>query len=78
MKKMKYLQLNPVCNIFDEDKIWMRSAEPYLDFSNQIRWKPIYVPKKCYFKDMDITNIKDYGLDNFLNSVSKNSTQSER
>ena len=73
MKKMKYLQLNPVCNIFDEDKIWMRSAEPYLDIDRQIRWRPIYVPKKCYFKDTDMTNIEDYRLDKFLNTTSKSS-----
>ena len=70
---MEYIQLNPACNIFDEDKIWMRSAEAYLDFSNQIRFRTIYVPKKCYFKDMDMENIKDYRLDKFL----KSTTQSE-
>ena len=73
MKKMKYLQLNPVCNVFDEDKIWMRHHEPYLDFSNQIRWRTLYIPKKCYFPDMGITDIKDYGLDEFLNTASKSS-----
>ena len=78
MKQMKYIQLNPVCNIFDEKKIWMRSAEAYLDFSDQIRWKTIYVPKKCYFKDYNITDIKDYGLDKFLNATSKSSIYSKR
>lgn len=63
---MKYLQLNPVCNVFDEDKIWMRDHKPYLDFNNQIGWRTVYIPKKCYFKDYNITNIKDYGLDEFL------------
>ena len=68
MEKIKYIQLNPVCNIFDEDKIWMRRHEPYIDLEHQIRWKTVYIPKKCYLKNIDITNIKDYGLDEFLKS----------
>ena len=66
MKEPEYVQLNPVCNIFDENKLWQRTHEPYLDFSHQIRWRTIYVPVKCYLKDIDITNIKDYTLDKFL------------
>ena len=66
MKEPDYIQLNPVCNIFDENKLWQRTHEPYLDFSHQIRWKTVYIPVKCYLKDIDITNIKDYALDKFL------------
>ena len=66
MKEPEYVQLNPVCNIFNENKLWRRIHEPYLDFSHQIRWRTIYVPVKCYLKDIDITNIKDYTLDKFL------------
>tara|TARA_B110000444_G_scaffold193259_1_gene183332 strand:+ start:1518 stop:1721 length:204 start_codon:yes stop_codon:yes gene_type:complete len=67
MEKIKYIQLNPVSNIFDENKIWMQRLEPYLDFNSQIRWKTVYIPKKCYLKNIDITNIKDYGFDEFFN-----------
>ena len=66
MSEPEYVQLNPVCNIFDEKNIWMRNHEPYLDFGHQIRWKTVYMPVKCYFKNIDITNIKEYALDKFL------------
>ena len=67
MSEPEYVQLNPVCSIFDEKNVWMRNHEPYLDFSHQIRWKTVYIPVKCYFSNIDITNIKDYSLDKFLN-----------
>ena len=66
MDKPNYIQLNPVCNIFDENKVWMLTHEPYLDFSRQIRWKTVYLSTKCYLKYIDIKNIKDYALDKFL------------
>ena len=66
MSEPEYMQLNPVCNIFDEQKIMRREHQPYLLFGGGIGWETVYNPVKCYFSNIDITNIKDYALDKFL------------
>ena len=62
----KYVMLNPVCSIIDDRNVWRRTQEPYIDFNHHIRWRTEFYPVKCYLKDIDITNIKDYALDKFL------------
>jgi len=62
----KYVMLNPVCSVIDDINVWRRTQEPYLDFNHHIRWRTEFYPVKCYLKDIDITNIKDYALDKFL------------
>jgi len=62
----KYVMLNPVCSVIDDINVWRRTQEPYLDFNDHIRWRTEFYPVKCYLKDIDITNIKDYALDKFL------------
>jgi len=62
----KYVMLNPVCSVIDERNVWRRTQQPYIDLSNQIRWRTEYYPVKCYLKDIDVTDIKDYALDKFL------------
>ena len=66
MSDPEYVMLNPVCSEIDEKNVWRRTHEPYLDFSHQVRWRTVFYPVKCYLKDIDITNIKDYALDKFL------------
>lgn len=66
MNQPKYLILNPVCSVINEKNVWVRTHESYLDFSNQIRWKTVFYPVKCYFNNINITDIKNYGLDKFL------------
>ena len=66
MSESEYIMLNPVCSVIDEKKVWTRTHESYLDFNNQIRWYTVYYPVKCYFSNIDITNIKDYPIDKFL------------
>ncbi len=66
MNEPEYVMLNPVCSVIDEKNVWTRTHEPYLDFGNHIRWKTVYYPVKCYFKNIDITNIKDYALEKFF------------
>ena len=44
----------------------MRGHEPYLRIGGGIGWETVYNPIKCYFTNIDITNIKDYSLDKFF------------
>ena len=66
MSEPEYMQLNPVCNIFDEQKIMRREHQPYLLFGGGIGWETVYNPVKCYFSNFNSPNIKDYALDKFL------------
>ena len=50
MSEPEYVMLNPVCSEIDEKNVWRRTHEPYLDFSNQIRWRTEFYPVKCYLK----------------------------
>ena len=52
MSEPEYIMLNPVCSMIDEKNVWTRTHEPYLDFSHHIRWKTVYYPVKCYFKNI--------------------------
>lgn len=66
MSEPEYMMLNPVCSVIDDRNVWRRTQEPYVDFNHHIRWRTEFYPVKCYLKDIDITNIKDYALDKFL------------
>ena len=66
MDEPEYVMLNPVCSVIDEQKIMRREHQPYLLFGGGIGWETVYNPVKCYFSNIDITNIKDYALDKFL------------
>ena len=66
MSEPEYMMLNPVCSVIDDTNVWRRTHEPYVDFNHHIRWRTEFYPVKCYLKDIDITNIKDYSLDKFL------------
>uniref|UniRef100_A0A6C0KB39 Uncharacterized protein n=1 Tax=viral metagenome TaxID=1070528 RepID=A0A6C0KB39_9ZZZZ len=66
MSEPEYVMLNPVCSVIDDRNVWRRTQEPYVDFNHHIRWRTEFYPVKCYLKDIDITNIKDYALDKFL------------
>ena len=37
----KYMILNPLCSVIDERNVWQKTHEPYIDFSNHIRWKKV-------------------------------------
>ena len=66
MSEPEYMMLNPVCSVIDDRNVWRRTQEPYVDFNHHIRWRTEFYPVKCYLKDIDITNIKDYALDKFF------------
>ena len=68
MNKLEYVVLNPVSNVLNEQKIMKRDHEPYLRIGGGIGWETVYNPIKCYFTNIDITNIKDYSLDNFFHA----------
>ena len=71
MDEPEYVMLNPVCSVIDEQKIMMRGHEPYLRIGGGIGWETVYNPIKCYFTNIDITNIKEYKLEDFLYRVAK-------
>jgi len=66
MSDPEYIVLNPVSNILNEQKIMTRGHEPYLRIGGGIGWKTVYNPIRCYFKNIDITNIKNYRLEKFF------------
>ena len=66
MDEPEYVMLNPVCSVIDEQKIMRREHQPYLLLGGGIGWETVYNPIKCYFSNIDITNIKEYALDKFL------------
>ena len=66
MNEPEYFYLNPLSSVIDENKIMIKTEQPFIGLGSIIYWEINYLPIKCYFNDIRIANINDYKIDKFF------------
>ena len=65
-EKPEYLVINPIFSLLKKDVMTLRQNQLYRDFNGDIQIERIKIPLKLFFTGPDETNIKEYYLNDLI------------